>query len=118
MNIRILHPVIVSIFLSSLSFAEQNEIKEGELIVQSEKKISQLLEGQSEKEKHEASGVLFLNNQIFVVFDNCSTIAKINIDLDKAKLLGENKKVVGYEGITYDKLNDLLSHRRRLVDHK
>jgi hypothetical protein len=118
MKIKILHTVIVSIFLSSLCLAEQNEIKEGEVIVQSEKKISQLLEGQSEKEKHEASGVLFLNTKIFVVFDNSSTIAKINIDLDQVKLLGENKKGVGYEGITYDKLNDRFYLIEESLDHK
>ena len=118
MMVRILQTAFIGILLSSICLAEQNEIKVGELIVQSEKKISQLLERQSEKERHEASGVLFLNNEIFVVFDNSSTIAKINIDLDKAKLLGENKKGVGYEGITYGKLNDRFHLIEESLDHK
>ena len=33
-------------------------------------------------------------------------VAKINIKINKAKLLGENKKGHGYEGITYDNTND------------
>jgi hypothetical protein len=118
MNIRILLTVIVSIFLSSLCFAEQNEITVSELIVQSEKKISQLLEGQTEKEKYEASGVLFLNGEIFVVFDNSSMISKINIELNRAKLVGENKKGVGYEGITYDIINDRFYLIEEALDHK
>jgi len=98
--------IILGIFVSSICFAGQNEIKIGELIVQPEEKFSKLLEGQSEEKFHEASGVQFLNNEIFVVFDNHSMIAKINIELSKANLLGENKKEVGYEGITYDNIND------------
>ena len=74
MNVRILQTITLGIFISSLCFAEQNEIIISELIVQSEAKLSKLLEGQSEKDKHEASGVLFLNNEIYVVFDNSSMI--------------------------------------------
>jgi len=118
MNIRILQTVIVSIFLYSLCFAEQNEIKVGELIVQSEKKFSQLLEGQSEKNKHEASGVLFLNNEIYVVFDNSSMIARINSELNKVKLLGESKKKTGYEGIAYDNIDDRFYLIEESLDHK
>jgi uncharacterized protein YjiK len=118
MIIRIIQIVIVGIFLSSMSFAGQNEIKISELIVQSEAKFNKLLEGQSEKDKHEASGVLFLNNEIFVVFDNYSMIAKINIEFDKAKLFGENKKGIGYEGITYDNVNDRFYLIEESLDNK
>ena len=64
------------------------------------------VKGQTEAIMHEASGVLFKNNEIFVVFDNYSMVAKINIEINKAKLLGENKQGSGYEGITYDDRND------------
>jgi hypothetical protein len=46
------------------------------------------LEVQGEKDRHKASGVLFLNNEIYVVFDNHSMIARVNDELNKAKLLG------------------------------
>jgi uncharacterized protein YjiK len=118
MFVRILLTIGVGIFLSAICFAEQNEIKRSKLIVQSEAKFNKLLEEQTEKETHEASGVLFLNNQIFVVFDNYSMIAKINIDLDKAELIGENKKKVGYEGISYDNLNDRFYLIEESLDHK
>ena len=98
--------VILGVLVSFISFAGQNETKTGELIVQREAKLSALLRAQTEEDKHEASGVLFLNNQIFVVFDNYSMVAKVNIEIDKAKLLGEGQKDVGYEGITYDHIND------------
>jgi len=88
------------------------------LIVQSEAKLSKLLEGQSEKDKHEASGVLFLNDEIYVVFDNHSMIARINSELNKAKLLGENKKKIGYEGITYDNVNDRFYLIEESLDNK
>jgi hypothetical protein len=118
MNVRILQTITLGIFISSLCFAEQNEIKISELIVQSEAKLSKLLEGQSEKDKHEASGVLFLNDEIYVVFDNHSMIARINSELNKAKLLGENKKKIGYEGITYDNLNDRYYLIEESLDNK
>jgi len=93
--------VLFWVFVSSICFAGQNETETGELIVQSEAKLNELLMDQSEEDKLEASGVLFFNNEIFVVFDNYNMVAKINIEINKAKLLGENKKDGGYEGITY-----------------
>ncbi len=72
--------VIFGVFVSFICFAEQNKTETSELIVQSEAKLNELLRGQSEKDKHEASGVLFLNNEIFVVFDNYPMVAKININ--------------------------------------
>jgi hypothetical protein len=98
--------VLFGVFVSFICFAGQNETKTIELIVQSEAKLNELLRGQSEEDKHEASGALFFNNEIFVVFDNYYMVAKINIEINKAKLLGENKKGGGYEGITYDNIND------------
>ena len=98
--------VLLGVFVSVICFAGQNETKTSELIVQSEAKLNELLRGQSEEDKHEASGVLFLNNEIFVVFDNYKMVANVNIEFNKAKLLGENKKDGGYEGITYDNIND------------
>ena len=118
MIVRRLLTIILGIFVSSICFAGQNEIKISELIVQTEEKFSKLLEGQSEEEFHEASGVQLLNNEIFVVFDNHSMIAKINIELNKAKLLGENKKEVGYEGITYDNINDRFYLIEESLDNK
>ena len=118
MIVRRLQTIILGIFVSSICFAGQNEIKISELIVQTEEKFSKLLEGQSEEEFHEASGVQFLNNEIFVVFDNYSMIAKINTELNKAKLLGENKKEVGYEGITYDNINDRFYLLEESLDNK
>ena len=118
MYVRILKTLVVGILLSSVCFAEQNDIKTSELIVQSEAKLAKLLQGQSENDKHEASGVLFLDNNIFVVFDNYSLIARINIEVNKAKLLGENKKGVGYEGITYDNINDRFYLIEESLDNK
>lgn len=118
MNVRIFNALFVSIIFSSVCFAEQNEIKTSELIVQSEAKFTKLLAGQNEKDKHEASGVLFLDNKIFVVFDNYSLIARINIEVNKAKLLGENKEGVGFEGITYDNINDRFYLIEESIDNK
>ena len=118
MNVRILQTIIFGIFITSLCFAEQNKIKISELIVQSEAKFSKLLKGQSKKDKHEASGVLFLNDEIYVVFDNASMIARINSELNEAKLLGENKKNTGYEGITYDTIVDRFYLIEESLDHK
>jgi hypothetical protein len=106
MILRILQIILLGIFVTSICFAQRNEIKKSKLSLGPEKKFSELLEGQSEKKRHEASGVLFLNDEIFAVFDNHSMIAKINIELNQAKLLGEDKDKVGFEGIAYDPIKD------------
>lgn len=97
---------LLGVLISFVCFAGQNETETSELIVQREAKLNELLRDQIAEDKHEASGVLFLNNEIFVVFDNYNMVAKIDIKINKAKLLGENKKGDGYEGITYDNTND------------
>ena len=48
MVIKRLLTIILGIFVSSICFAGQNEIKISELIVQTEEKFSKLLEGQSD----------------------------------------------------------------------
>ena len=64
MIVRRLQTIILGIFVSSICFAGQNEIKIGELIVKTEVKLNKLLEGQIEKDRHEASGVLFLTKDV------------------------------------------------------
>jgi uncharacterized protein YjiK len=103
---RTIQIVLFGVFLSFICFAGQNETETGELIVQSEAKLNELLRDRCEEDNLEASGVLFLKNEIFVVFDNCKMVAKINFEINKAKLLGEDKNGGGYEGITYDNIND------------
>ena len=46
MIVRMIQTIIFGILVSSICFAEQNEITVGELIVHSEKKFSELLEEQ------------------------------------------------------------------------
>jgi uncharacterized protein YjiK len=106
MVVKSVKKTILAVFIFLVFFGGQDEAKPGELIVQREVKLRDLLNDQSQKHKHEASGVFVLNDEIFVVFDNYSLVARIHTELDKAKLSGENKKGKGYEGITYDKRND------------
>ena len=100
MLVRRTQTVLFGIFFFFICFAGQNVAETSELIVLSEAKLKKLLKGQIEEDRYEASGVLFLNDEIFVVFDNYSMVAKINIKMNKAKLLGEYKKGHGYEGLT------------------
>ena len=58
---RKIQRVLLGIFVSFICFAGQNVSRTIELTIQSEAKFSDLLRGQSEEDKHEASGVLFLN---------------------------------------------------------
>ena len=106
MHARRIRTGLVGVLILLMCIAGQNKTEASELIVQNEAKLNELLRDQSAIDKHEASGVLFLNNEIFVVFDNYSMVAKIDIELNTAKLLGEIKKGDGYEGITYDTTND------------
>lgn len=87
-------------------FADEYTIRSSVLNVVNEKKLHELLGNKSKEKKHESSGVLFANNSFYIVFDNHSRIARIDADLHKAKLLGTATKGIGYEGITYDSVNN------------
>ena len=58
------------------------------------------------KKKFEASGVVFVDNNFYVVFDNHSQITRINYHLNNIKLLGHNNTKIGYEGITYNDMDN------------
>jgi hypothetical protein len=70
-----------------------------------ERKICDLMPGQSPTERWEASGVLVKDNPYFVVFDDRREIARIADDLqphDTNGLCGAAHADYGYEGITYN----------------
>lgn len=69
-----------------------------ELTIINEVKLKKVIDSKS---RHEASGVSFLNNKFYVVFDNHRQVARINVKLTKGRLLGEAKKKDGFEGMTY-----------------
>jgi hypothetical protein len=70
-----------------------------------EQKISELLPDPSAGRRYEASGVLAMNGQYFVVFDNRSSVARLSEDLESNHengLLGAANIDRGYEGICYN----------------
>ncbi len=81
-------------------------MKSSQLRVLNEINLNELLGDQSKEKKNEASGVVFVNKKIYVVFDNYSEVARINLNLNEAQLLGNKKKGIGYEGIAYNHINE------------
>ena len=73
-----------------------------------ESKIYKLLNGYNKKDEFEASGVVVKGKHFYVVFDNLSQIAKFRHNLPKNskknQLLGSKNSEVGFEGITYNPL--------------
>lgn len=68
-------------------------------------KLHALLPDAREEERLEASGLLLLRGQYFVVFDNLTQVARIAKDLRASKsngLFGNAPDVRGYEGIAYN----------------
>ena len=59
MIVRRIQIALFGVFVSFICFAGQNVSRTIELTIQSEAKFSDLLRGQSEEDKHEASGVSF-----------------------------------------------------------
>ena len=75
-----------------------------------EKKISDLLTEDNIPEKLEASGVFFLNDYFYVIFDNLRQVAKIKKDLnntDENCLISVEREKIedGFEDITYNSSN-------------
>jgi hypothetical protein len=70
-----------------------------------ERKLRDLLEGQSSAKGWEASGVLARNGHFYVVFDDHSRVARIANDLQAVPanaLLGKEHDFGGFEGISYN----------------
>lgn len=98
--------LLLNIFVSFNCIAEENEIKSGKLKIVSENSLYDLLKNANSKSKHEASGVVVANSKIYIVFDNYNEIARIDFNLKKAELLGDNDKNIGYEGITFNSVDN------------
>ncbi|MBA1446490.1 MAG: hypothetical protein M3H12_06555 [Chromatiales bacterium] len=96
---------LLSIFMTFGCLAEEYTIRSSALNVVNEKYLHELLGDTSKEKHHEPSGVVFANNSFYIAFDNHSRVARIDIDLHEAKLLGTAKNGIGYEGITYDRVN-------------
>lgn len=67
---------------------------------------------------HEASGVSYLNNHFYIVFDNHRQALRINTKLTKAKLLGKAKKKDGFEGMSYNPVDNTFYVVEESLDHK
>ena len=96
---------LFGILIFFICFAGQKKAETNELIVQSEAKLYELLSDQSEGNDGFHGVALGIKTEIQIVINKyCKSylIYKIN----KVKLLGESKKGRGYEGITYDNIND------------
>ena len=91
----------VSLLTTLLFFATAQSMSD-ELVIVNEVKFSNIIDGKKKMNRYEASGVRLLNDKIYVVFDNDSRVARVNMKLTKAKLLGKASAKVGFEGITYD----------------
>lgn len=94
--------VLMITFLTTfVSVAETDVPASGELSLVSEKSLNILLRDETNEDKNEASGVIFANNRFYVIFDNYSEIAQVDIALEEAKLFGTRTQDTGYEGISY-----------------
>ena len=101
--------------LTILLFFGTSHSLSDELTIINEVKLKKLLDS---KNRHEASGVSFLNNTFYVVFDNHRQAARINTKLTKAKLLGKAKKKDGFEGMSYNPVNNTFYVVEESLDHK
>jgi hypothetical protein len=84
-----------------------------------EKKISDLLPADSQRQRWEASGLLVKDDHYFVVFDDHAQVARLSNDLQPANgngLFGLSKAKWGFEGISYNEAKQrfyLLVEARR-----
>ena len=90
--------------ITALLFFETTQSLSDELKIVDEVKFKKIIDKKNEMNKYEASGVSFVKDKFYVAFDNSSEVARVNMKLTKAKLLGKESKKVGFEGITYNPL--------------
>ena len=107
----------VSLMTTLLFFATAQSMSD-ELIIVNEVKFSKIIDGKKRMNRFEASGVRLVNDRIYVVFDNDSRVARVNMKLTKAKLLGKAREKVGYEGISYDPAADVFYVVEESLQHQ
>ncbi len=103
------------LMLTLLYIFWSTQAQSDELTIINEVKLKKLIDS---KNRHEASGISFLNNKFYVVFDNHRQAARINTKLTKAKLLGKAKKKDGFEGMSYNPVNNTFYVVEESLDHK
>ncbi|MGB6019328.1 MAG: hypothetical protein WBF77_07000 [Sulfurimonadaceae bacterium] len=107
----------VTILTALLFFGTTQSISD-ELKIVNEVKFKKIIDSKNEMDRYEASGVSFLNDKFYVVFDNNSQVARVNAKLTKVKLIGEESKKVGFEGITYNPANKAFYVVEESLEHK
>jgi hypothetical protein len=95
-----------TVILAAILFFATTQSLSNELNIVNEVTFEKIIDGKNKIDKYEASGVHFVDDKFYVVFDNNSQVARVNAKLSKAKLLGKERKKIGYEGITYNPLNN------------
>ena len=104
--------------LTTLLFFGTAQSLSNELKIVNEVKFKKIIDGKNEMDKYEASGVRLVKEKFYVVFDNSSQAARVNMKLTKAKLLGKESEKVRFEGITYNHVNNEFYVIEESLEHK
>ena len=104
----------VIILTALLCFGTTQSLSD-ELTIINEIKLKKVIDSHY---RHEASGVSFLNDHFYIVFDNHRQALRINTKLTKAKLLGKATKKDGFEGMSYNPVNNTFYVVEESLDHK
>ncbi len=104
--------------ITALLFFGTTQSLSDELKIVDEVKFKKIIDKKNEMDKYEASGVSFVKEKFYVVFDNSSEVARVNMKLTKAKLLGKESKKVGFEGMTYNHVNNEFYLIEESLKHK
>ncbi|MDA3947085.1 MAG: hypothetical protein PF439_10460 [Helicobacteraceae bacterium] len=107
-----------TVILAAILFFATTQSLSNELNIVNEVTFEKIIDGKNKIDKYEASGVHFVDDKFYVVFDNNSQVARVNAKLSKAKLLGKERKKIGYEGITYNPLNNEFYLVEESLEHK
>ncbi len=107
----------VTLITALLLFGTTQSLSD-ELKIVDEVKFKKIIDKKNEMNRYEASGVSFVNDKFYVVFDNSSQVARVNMKLTKAKLLGKESKKVGFEGMTYNPLKKEFYLVEESLEHK
>ena len=77
-----------------------------ELKIVNEVKFKKIIDDKHKLDRYEASGVSFVYDKFYVVFDNHRQATRVNMNLTKAELLGKAKKKDGFEGMSYNTITN------------
>lgn len=110
--------IALGIFLACCSLSDKKMIKVADLRILEDVKIADINGIKNKNKSFEASGVTYARENFYLVFDNTSKVAEVDLQLQTLKFLDKKRKNIGYEGITFNRSENSFYRLEEAADNK